>query len=68
MAQPALLQVAQLGQVGQGGPSYGYQPYNDRNPTGFYQPNGMGFGHYYLTQKHHGHRFRSFGYRKFRGT
>jgi hypothetical protein len=62
------LRMAQLGPVGSGGPSYGYQPYNDRNPTGFYHPQGMGFGSYYLTPKYHGHRFRTFRYRKFRGS
>jgi hypothetical protein len=65
---PAPLRVAQLGNVGSGGPSYGYQPYNDRNPTGFYHPNGMGFGSYSLTPKYHGHRFRTLRYRKFRGS
>ena len=62
------LRLAQLGPNGGPGPSYGYQPYNDRNPTGFYHPGGMGYGHYYLTQKHHAPRFRAFRYRKFRGT
>lgn len=59
---------AQLGPNPGAGPSYGYQPYNDRNPTGFYHPNGMGYGHYYLTQKYHAPRFRAFRYRKFRGS
>lgn len=60
--------LAQLGTNPGAGPSYGYQPYNDRNPTGFYHPNGMGYGHYYLTQKYHSPRFRTFRYRKFRGS
>lgn len=24
--------------------NYGYQPYNDRNPTGFFHPNNTGYG------------------------
>ena len=62
------MQYAQLGPNTGAGPSYGYQPYDDRNPTGFYHPNGMGFGHYYLTQKYHGPRMRTLHYRRFRGT
>lgn len=68
VAEARPVQVAQLGLNGGAGPSYGYQPYNDRNPTGFYHPNGTGYGHYYLTQKHHAPRFHAFRYRKFRGT
>ena len=61
------VEVAQLGNLGPGSPSYGYEPYNDRNPTGFYHPNGMGYGTYHMTQKYHGHRIRALQYRKFRG-
>lgn len=49
-------------------PSYGYQPYNDKNPTGFYHPNGMGYGSYYMTPKYHGHRIPALQNRKFRGN
>lgn len=67
-AAPPQVRLAQLGPNGGAGPSYGYQPYDDRNPTGFYHPNGTGYGHYYLTQKYHAPRIRAFRYRKFRGT
>ena len=73
LAGPALAgsvpsRLAQLGPNTGPGPSYGYQPYDDRNPTGFFHPDGMDYGHYYLTQKHHAPRFRAFRFRKFRGT
>lgn len=67
-AGAAPLRLAQLGPNTGPGPSYGYQPYNDRNPTGFFHPNGTGYGQYYLTQKHHAPRFRALRARKFRGT
>ena len=59
--------VAQVGSTPQFGSSYGYQPYDDRNPTGFFHPNGMGYGSYYVPPKYHGHRFKALKYRKFRG-
>ncbi|MCW6506664.1 hypothetical protein [Lichenifustis flavocetrariae] len=65
-AKPPVL-VAQLGNLGPTSQPYGYQPYNDRNPTGFYHPNGMGYGSYYMTPKYHGHRIHALRYRKFRG-
>ena len=48
-------------------PAYGYQPYNDRNPTGFYHPNDMGYGQYVYHPRTTGHRFKAFSYRRFRG-
>ena len=47
--------------------SYGYQPYNDRNPTGFNHPNDMGYGHYVYSPKSKGHRSSALSYRHFRG-
>ena len=47
--------------------NYGYQPYNDRNPTGFSHPNNMGYGHYVYSPKQTGHRSRALSYRRFRG-
>ena len=47
--------------------SYGYQPYNDRNPTGFYHPNDMGYGQYVYRSPTTGHRFKALSYRRFRG-
>ena len=61
------VEVAQLGNLGPTSQPYGYQPYNDRNPTGFYHPNGMGYGSYTMTPKYHGHRIHALRYRKFRG-
>ena len=49
------------------GGGYGYQPYNDRNPTGFNHPNNMGFGHYVYQPKVTGPRAKSLSYRRFRG-
>ena len=47
--------------------SYGYQPYNDSNPTGFNHPNNMGYGHYVYDPKLTGHRTRALHYRRFKG-
>ena len=47
--------------------NYGYQPYNDRNPTGFYHPNDTGYGRYVYSPKTTGHRASSLNYRRFRG-
>jgi hypothetical protein len=47
--------------------NYGYQPYNDRNPTGFMHPNNMGYGRYVYSPKHTSHRSGSLSYRRFRG-
>lgn len=47
--------------------NYGYQPYNDRNPTGFNHPNNMGYGRYVYDPKSTGHRASSLNYRRFRG-
>lgn len=47
--------------------NYGYQPYNDRNPTGFYHPNDMGYGHYVFSPRTTGHRASALSYRRFRG-
>lgn len=47
--------------------NYGYQPYNDRNPTGFFHPNNTGYGRYVYNPKSTGHRASSLNYRRFRG-
>jgi hypothetical protein len=51
----------------QAAPSYGYQPYNDRNPTGFNHPNNTGFGHYVYQPPATGRRFGPLKYRRFKG-
>ena len=47
--------------------SYGYQPYDDRNPTGFNHPNDMGYGRYVYSPKAKGHRTPALSYRRFKG-
>ena len=47
--------------------SYGYQPYNDRNPTGFNHPNDTGYGHYIYSPKTKGRRVPALAYRRFKG-
>ena len=49
------------------GYSYGYQPYDDRNPTGFNHPNDMGYGRYVYSPKFKGRRSAPLSYRRFKG-
>ena len=48
-------------------PTYGVQPYDAGNPTGFNHPNEQGFGSYRNPTKLKGHRADAMTYRRFRG-
>ena len=63
----ANIAVAQTYQPAKFNYSYGYQPYNDKNPTGFNHPNDMGYGRYVFSPKNKGHRSPALTYRRFRG-
>lgn len=47
--------------------NYGYQQYNDRNPTGFNHPNNMGYGSYVYQPRQTGTRVKALSYRRFKG-
>lgn len=67
MAGGALAQYAPPSVTTPPAPTYGYQPYNPANPTGFNHPNDQGFGGYRNPTKLKGHRSGSMSYRRFRG-
>lgn len=48
-------------------PTYGYQPPDPGNPTGFNHPDEQGFGAYRNPTKLKGHRSETMSHRRFRG-
>lgn len=66
-AGPAFAQYAPPSITTPPAPTYGYQPYDPANPTGFNHPNEQGFGGYRNATTLKGHRSGALNYRRFRG-